>query len=122
MEDECELNIDRIKTLEYGILDLDRAIDEKTQLIDELYDVVYIVVETAYDYAKANGDDAIIKQLSNEKKRSIEVKNRLSVIKEYVEAVASLSILEDEKREAEIELNADRRQFIREYCQNKMQI
>jgi hypothetical protein len=115
-------NTDRIKLLEQGILDLDTQIVEYNTIIDKLHDITYIDVENEFDYAKANGETETVKHLSNEKKRGIEVNKRLNVIKEYIDAVESVSVLEREKREAEIELNADRRQFIINYCQNKIPI
>jgi hypothetical protein len=75
---------------------------------------MYITIEQEYE---ANKKDT---SLSNADKRKIEAKKRLNKDDSFINASNDLYDLKETQMIAELRLSAMKRQYIREYCQNKL--
>lgn len=106
--------IDDIEFAEYRIVKRKLDIESLESIISDKKDEMYITIEQEYE---ANKKDPF---LSNADKRKIEAKKRLNKDDSFINASNDLYDLKETQMIAELRLSAMKRQYIREYCQNKL--
>jgi hypothetical protein len=106
--------IDDIEFAEYRISKRKIDIESLESIISDKKDEMYITIESEYEENKKDPS------LSNADKRKIEAKKRLMQDDSFINASNDLYDLKEIQMIAELRLSAMKRQFIREYCQNKI--
>jgi hypothetical protein len=106
--------IDDIEQAEYLIIKRKIDIESLESFISDKKDEMYITIESEYE---DNKKDPF---LSNADKRKIEAKKRLNKDDSFINASNDLYDLKETQMIAELRLSAMKRQYIREYCQNKL--
>jgi ABC-type lipopolysaccharide export system ATPase subunit len=117
-DEEAIINnpLDHIEFREYQVEKRKLDIANLEQIISDKKDEMFLIVESEYEEDKKNVF------LSNAEKRKIEVKKRLSEDPSYVKAEDDLYDLKEIQMVEEVRLRAMKRQFIRDWGQNRIPI